>query len=240
MPDNHRLGDVNQGWTVALTTLMNERASIGAGGGGGGMGLGQRHPPGRDGAATSASTTTRSSARQLMDVYINFQVAKYNNQRAMDKIKAGQLPGPEMSIAKLSLTNNMWRTANFVADVLGPRIIADTGEWGTYSWRQLAARRARHAGRRRHRRGHAEHRRRAGARPAQGPRHRLQDPLQGPARQLARTAQSKSRRARGRAPARWVDAGHARPRQLSMNTQDRRWIAVGPMPCSAILCRGHG
>ena len=33
--DDHRLGDVNQGWTVALTTLMNERASIGAGGAGG-------------------------------------------------------------------------------------------------------------------------------------------------------------------------------------------------------------
>ena len=86
----------------------------------------------RDGAATSASTTTRCIRQQLADVYINFQVAKYNNQRAIDKIKAGQLPGPEMSIAKLSLTNNMWRTANFVADVLGPRLIADTGEWGTY------------------------------------------------------------------------------------------------------------
>src|SRR5205807_4310775 len=32
VPDNHRLGDVNGGWTVALTTLMNERAAIGGGG----------------------------------------------------------------------------------------------------------------------------------------------------------------------------------------------------------------
>ena len=31
----------------------------------------------------------------------------------------------------------MWRTANFVAGVLGPRITADTGEWGTFSWAQL-------------------------------------------------------------------------------------------------------
>ena len=75
--------------------------------------------------------------QQLAEVYINFQVAKFTNQRAMDKVKAGQLPGPEMSIAKLSLTNNMWRTANFVADILGPRIIANTGEWGTYAWSQL-------------------------------------------------------------------------------------------------------
>ena len=37
IPDSHRLGDVNGGWTVALTTLMNERAAIG--GGGGGVGL---------------------------------------------------------------------------------------------------------------------------------------------------------------------------------------------------------
>ena len=35
VPDDHRLGDVNGGWAVALTTLMNERASIGAGSGGG-------------------------------------------------------------------------------------------------------------------------------------------------------------------------------------------------------------
>ena len=39
VPDGHRLGDVNNGWNVALTTLMNERAAIGAGGGGGGGGL---------------------------------------------------------------------------------------------------------------------------------------------------------------------------------------------------------
>jgi acyl-CoA dehydrogenase len=133
VPDTHRLGDVNQGWTVALTTLMNERASIGAGGGGGGMGLASitRLQQLVDHFELGDDLLVR---QELMDVYVNFQVSKYNNQRAMDKIKAGQLPGPEMSIAKLSLTRNMWRTANFVAGVLGPRITADTGEWGTFSW----------------------------------------------------------------------------------------------------------
>jgi alkylation response protein AidB-like acyl-CoA dehydrogenase len=135
VPDSHRLGDVNQGWTVALTTLMNERASIGAGGGGGsGLGNVNRLAEMVRYFGMDDDPITR---QELMKVYIGFQVSKYTNQRAMDKIKSGQLPGPEMSIAKLSLTNNMWRSANFVASVLGPRLTADTGEWGTYAWSQF-------------------------------------------------------------------------------------------------------
>jgi acyl-CoA dehydrogenase len=71
---------------------------------------------------------------ELAKLYTQFQVAKYTNLRAMAKLKAGGLPGPEMSIAKLALTNNLTATAEFVAKVLGPRLIADSGEWGTYAW----------------------------------------------------------------------------------------------------------
>jgi acyl-CoA dehydrogenase len=133
VPDDHRLGDVNQGWTVALTTLMNERASIGAGGVGGGSGLanGTRFIEMLRHFGLDQDPVYR---QDLMKLYVGYQVAKYTNQRAMDRIKSGQLPGPEMSIAKLALTQNMWNTAQFVARVLGPRLIADTGEWGTYSW----------------------------------------------------------------------------------------------------------
>lgn len=74
---------------------------------------------------------------KLAKIYISFQVAKFNNLRALDKIKAGQLPGPEMSTAKLALTNNMKAFSEFVAEVLGPRITADTGEWGTYAWSKM-------------------------------------------------------------------------------------------------------
>jgi alkylation response protein AidB-like acyl-CoA dehydrogenase len=136
VPDSHRLGDVNQGWSVALTTLMNERASIGAGGGGGGLGLANitrlieltRH------MGMASSPVHR---QELARIYIGFQVAKYTTQRAMDKVKAGQLPGPELSIGKLALTQNMTAVAEFVASVLGPRMAADSGEWGTFSWSQF-------------------------------------------------------------------------------------------------------
>ena len=135
VPDDHRLGEVDEGWTVALTTLMNERASIGAGSGGGG---------GITNVTRLAELCRQLGVlddpmvrQQLMDVYVNFQVARYTNQRAVARIKRGELPGPEMSIAKLALTNNLWRTANFVTEVLGPRAVADTGEWGTYAWSKL-------------------------------------------------------------------------------------------------------
>ena len=130
--DDHRLGDVNNGWNVALTTLMNERAAIGAGGGGGGFFTRviemvkfyelDKDPDVRD---------------ELAKIIIHNKVAGYNNQRAMDKIKSGQMPGPEMSMAKLAGTANMMRLGDFVSMVLGPKLIADSGEWGTYAWNQL-------------------------------------------------------------------------------------------------------
>jgi acyl-CoA dehydrogenase len=135
VPDNHRLGDVNQGWTVALTTLMNERASIG----GGGAGVGGIMSTNRLGEMLKHFGKDKDPVlrQQLADIYINGQVARYTNLRAMEKIKSGQLPGPEMSIGKLTLTQNMQRVQKFVCDVLGPRITADSGEWGTFAWSEF-------------------------------------------------------------------------------------------------------
>nr|HMS88390.1 acyl-CoA dehydrogenase family protein [Acidimicrobiales bacterium] len=137
VPDDHRLGDVNGGWAVALTTLLNERASIGAGSGGGGLG-------GLGNAARLIEMLRHFDLdrdpllrQELAAVYSGFQVAKWNGQRAMDKVKAGQAPGPELSGAKLSLTRNLQAVAEFAGHVLGPRMVADTGEWGTYAWGQF-------------------------------------------------------------------------------------------------------
>ena len=136
IPDSHRLGDVNGGWTVALTTLMNERAAIGGGMAGtssGNMGTQRlielvRHQ-GRDGDPLVR--------QQVADIVINGRVASYTTLRAMAKIAAGQLPGPEMSISKLALTSNMRRMVELLSHVLGPKLVADSGEWGTYAWSQF-------------------------------------------------------------------------------------------------------
>jgi alkylation response protein AidB-like acyl-CoA dehydrogenase len=75
--------------------------------------------------------------QQIADIVINGRVATYTNLRTMAKLAAGQAPGPEMSIAKLSLTVNMRRMTDLLASVLGPKLIADSGEWGTYAWSQF-------------------------------------------------------------------------------------------------------
>jgi acyl-CoA dehydrogenase len=135
IPDDHRLGDVNAGWGVALTTLMNERAAIG----GGGAGLGGVMNLKRliELAQHQGKANDPVVRQQLADIWIRSSVASYTNLRAMAKIKAGQLPGPEMSIAKLALTNNMRRVADYLSHVLGPKLVADTGQWGTFAWAEL-------------------------------------------------------------------------------------------------------
>jgi alkylation response protein AidB-like acyl-CoA dehydrogenase len=131
---SHLLGEVNGGWTVALTTLMNERAAIG--GGGGGVGPSQTAR-----LIEMARALGRASdpliRQRLAEVIINERVAGYTTLRSMAKIAVGQLPGPEMSLAKLSLTANMVRTCETVSSVLGPALVADDGTWGTYAWSQF-------------------------------------------------------------------------------------------------------
>ncbi|MGP8006615.1 MAG: acyl-CoA dehydrogenase family protein [Acidimicrobiales bacterium] len=134
IPDSYRLGDVNGGWTVALTTLMNERAVVGGGGGGLGVRMSMR-------LAELARAVGRSDEplvrQQLANIIINERVSRYTNLRAMAKIAVGQLPGPEMSIAKLATTTNMTRISQLVSALLGPALIADTGAWGTYAWSEF-------------------------------------------------------------------------------------------------------
>ena len=134
IPDSHRLGDVDGGWSVALTTLMNERAAIG----GGGAGVGTVSFTRFAAMAKHYGLADDALVRQaLADVYVRQQVHRLTSLRGMARIRAGQLPGPEMSIGKLSLTTNMTRIGDLLTHVLGPHLAADSGEWGTYAWAEF-------------------------------------------------------------------------------------------------------
>jgi alkylation response protein AidB-like acyl-CoA dehydrogenase len=131
LPDDLRLGAVGDGWRVALTCLGFERDHSG-GGGGGHVGGGYHQVLM---AARHFGLTSDPMVRQLLaDLYLHHRVAQFTNRRAAARLKAGQTPGPEGSLGKLMWTANMSRVSDAVSRILGPRLVADTGEWGTWAW----------------------------------------------------------------------------------------------------------
>ena len=117
VPDAHRIGDVGEGWRVALTTLMNERSAIGSGGGGA-----RRKGPIdvalQIWADLPAEQRTGAKRDQLMKLYCSSETQRLTNVRAAQRAKAGN-PGPEMSIAKLAMAEFNKQVTEFSIDLLG-------------------------------------------------------------------------------------------------------------------------
>jgi alkylation response protein AidB-like acyl-CoA dehydrogenase len=115
--DADRIGEVGEGWRVAMTTLSNERTTIGGGTGPPGPGSGsiaealriwhsegfRQSPVGRD---------------RLMQSWIEAEVLRMTNMRASQNRKAGN-PGPEGSIAKLMFAEVNKRIYELCIDLLG-------------------------------------------------------------------------------------------------------------------------
>ena len=131
VPDTHRLGQVDGGWRVAITTLMGERA-LGA-------------TPGVFGIETAMAMLLELVKhfgigsdpilrQSIARSYAGMKTVEFNGLRADARRRAGLEPGPEASIFKLSNTEVARLIASTVDLALGSRLIADTGEWGTYSW----------------------------------------------------------------------------------------------------------
>lgn len=133
--DEDRLGEVDEGWRVAITTLMNERGAIGDDGfGGAGVLDIKRYVAMAEAFDVSADPVIRQA---LADLYVHLQVAKHTRLRAAARRAQGQVPGPEASLGKLMLTANYRRISDLVSTILGPLLIADTERWGTYAWSEF-------------------------------------------------------------------------------------------------------
>ena len=117
--DDRRLGDVGAGWNVSITTLMNERVSIGG-----------TVPPRSSGIIGEAMKIWnqrwhgRSDAHalamreSLMNSWVRNEVGRLTNKRASDLRKAGT-PGPEGSVAKLFSAEENQSTSELCVDLLG-------------------------------------------------------------------------------------------------------------------------
>lgn len=131
VPDSCRLGPEGAGWKVALTTLGFERDHSASGG---------------SGAASGGNWEKLLATAQAFDrvddpivrddltrMYTFLTVQRLLNRRAADLARSGT-PGPEGSLGKLMWTEGMTMMSGVVSRILGPRLIADSGEWGSYEW----------------------------------------------------------------------------------------------------------
>jgi alkylation response protein AidB-like acyl-CoA dehydrogenase len=121
VPADHVLGGVHEGWTVAITTLMNERVAIGSGGGGGARGSVQDLIE----LARSRGLNTDPIVRQrLADLYVKSRIQKFSGMRALTAASQGKVPGPEGSIGKLFGGRVMTELGELAIDIAGVSAIA--------------------------------------------------------------------------------------------------------------------
>ncbi len=130
IPDDMRLGDEGDGWKVALTTLGFERDHSEGEGGGASGGSWSKVLATANAMGVADDPVIRD---QLAQTFIRSRVESLVNRRAADLARSGT-PGPESSLGKILWTEGMRHMSDVVSTILGPRLIADTGEWGTYAW----------------------------------------------------------------------------------------------------------
>ena len=70
------------------------------------------------------------------DLVVHQTVTALTNRR-FRQVHGDGTAGAEASLEKLAGALDMRRLADFASYVLGARVTADSGEWGTYSWSQL-------------------------------------------------------------------------------------------------------
>jgi alkylation response protein AidB-like acyl-CoA dehydrogenase len=117
IPGSQRLGEVNDGWSVALTTLMNERISIGAG-------VATGFPEIFEFCSNlmlddGPAIDDRSVRSKLANWAVKASGLKYTSFRAISALSRGERPGPENSIGKLVAGSMVQDVAMYALDLQG-------------------------------------------------------------------------------------------------------------------------
>ena len=126
LPADAVVGQVNDGWRTALTTLMFERLTIGLGS----EGLGYRE--GRFAQAIASDEAARTDPdvrKRLGEISIELLAIRFTGYRTLTALQRGQIPGPEAGLAKVTTVNAAIAAGELIADVLGPDALAEDSEW---------------------------------------------------------------------------------------------------------------
>jgi alkylation response protein AidB-like acyl-CoA dehydrogenase len=145
VPKANILGEYNDGWRVAMTTLMHERGTLG-------FALTARLEVAlkklvatamkerSDGVMPADDPVIREKIAQL---WVDLQGLRFTNYRALTGLVKTGIPGPEGSIAKLHWSETNQRLTRLALEVLGPdaQIDEDDGYWnGYWQYAQLRSR----------------------------------------------------------------------------------------------------
>jgi alkylation response protein AidB-like acyl-CoA dehydrogenase len=126
IPDENVLGGVGNGWKVALTTLMNERAGLA-------FFLQVRLRQVLDEVFAEAARRGLLDdpvvADRLGELHLKAEVLRLTAYRGLTAIERYGQPGPEGSLTKWMWSETNQQLAQLAADLIGPQALAAGGSW---------------------------------------------------------------------------------------------------------------
>lgn len=126
IPDENVIGGVGNGWKVALTTLMNERAGLAFGLQ---VALKVLLDELTEEAAARGLLEEDAVAERLGDLHVRTEILRLTAYRGLTtQMKYGQ-PGPEGSLTKWMWSDTNQRATELAVELLGPEALATDSRW---------------------------------------------------------------------------------------------------------------
>lgn len=125
VPDEHRVGEINDGWRVSASTLSSERQMVSGSGSGG---MGRLGGSGAERLISLARETGRWDdpvmRGKIMRLWAQEQIRGWTNARVRAALSAGQSPGAASSIGKVHQATLNQQIQNLMVDLLGTAAVA--------------------------------------------------------------------------------------------------------------------
>ena len=119
IPDANRIGEVNDGWRCAITTLMNERLSR-SDQSGIGLDFDDVLDVARETEWNGRRALDADSVRQrIADYYVTIRGIENLNRRVQTDLSRGRPPGPESSVSKMVVSPLQQAIASFTVELQG-------------------------------------------------------------------------------------------------------------------------
>jgi len=122
VPRENILGDLNDGWRVAMTTLMNERGTLG-------FALSVQARIALDELINKAKTLKRNGKpaiddpvirQRIAQLHVEIEAMRLSGYRALSTVIRTGVPGPEGSLGKLLWSESMQKLTDLAVELYGP------------------------------------------------------------------------------------------------------------------------